>query len=442
MSASDMFKRFLADDSAWDMYVYGAAGTGKTTLCKEFIQHCSAIGYPVIVCAYTHKAKGILRDKLPQGTEITTLHSFLKKAPTVNHNATSKTHLVTAKQMSTPEKIKLLVVDEFSMIGEKDYADLRALQDEDYDGKAEVKILWLGDPYQLPPVQDMQAVVPSGPYKFRLTVQKRRGKDNPLSGPIASVVSFIEGAEPQALPGNEAFIRGVDIAKAYAEDPEQDKVILCYTNKAVQDNNERAEGKVFPVAGDVLFSPSNQHRYTLIQQVSRNEVQEIKLAFGEPLQLGSKYKTLEYLLKNPHVSFGLFEDEDDDEVVLAYIFGHYSYKQLRDSYTREAAEANLKIEKEIKGVKASAWAKSRDNEKHPLARARSKAWRDFLTFDECVFCLDFCHAMTVHKSQGSTYKHVYVDTQDLSQLANTNFSMYLRLMYVALSRASAKVVTN
>lgn len=438
----EMFKKFIADPQEWDMYLSGGAGTGKTTLCREFVQHCMDINYQVVVCAYTHKAKSILIEKLPTGAIVTTLHSYLKKAPTVNQNATSRAHLVTAKQMASPEKVKLLIVDEYSMIGEKDYADLRALQDEDYDGNAEVKILWVGDPYQLPPVQDSQAVMPSGPYRYRLKVQKRRGKDNPLSAPIEALISYIEGEDPAPLVANEAFIRGANIAQAYANDPEPDKVMLCYTNKAVQDMNEQAEGKVHPIPGDTLFSPTNQHRYTLIEPVLRSEVDEIRLAFGEPLQLGSKYRTLEYLVKNPHVSFGLFEDEDGEECVLAYIFGHYSYKMIKDSFSREAAESNAAIEKEFKGVKAAAWAKNRDNEKHALARRRSKAWRDFLTFDECVFCLDFSHAMTVHKSQGSTYKHVYVDTQDLGQLVNTNWNMYLRLMYVALSRASVKVITN
>lgn len=442
MTAIEMFRKFIADPQEWDMYLSGGAGTGKTTLCREFVQHCMDIDYQVVVCAYTHKAKGILIEKLPVGAVVTTLHSYLKKAPTVNHNATSRAHLVTAKQLAAPQKVKLLIVDEYSMIGEKDYADLRALQDEDYDGNAEVKILWVGDPYQLPPVQDSQAVVPSGPYRYRLKVQKRRGKDNPLSAPIEALISYIEGEAPEPLAANDAFIRGVDIAKAYAEDPEPDKVMLCYTNKAVQEMNEQAEGKVHPIPGDVLFSPTNQHRYTLIEPMLRTEVDEIRLAFGEPLLLGSKYRTLEYLVKNPHISFGLFEDEDGEECVLAYVFGHYSYKMLKDSYSREAAESNAAIEKEFRGVKAAAWAKNRDNEKHPLSRRRSKAWRDFLTFDECVFCLDFSHAMTVHKSQGSTYKHVYVDTQDLGQLVNTNWSMYLRLMYVALSRASVKVITN
>jgi hypothetical protein len=302
--------------------------------------------------------------------------------------------------------------------------------------------LWVGDPYQLPPVQDAQAVVPSGPYRYRLKVQKRRGKDNPLGEPIQQLIDYIEGADAAPLATSAQFVRGQDLAKAYTDDPEEDKVMLCYTNKAVQENNEKIEGKLLPNPGDTLFSPTNQHMYTFIEPVARADVDEIVLPFGEPLQLNSKYKTLEYLKKNTHIEFGLFEDEDGEQAIMAYAFGHYTYKVLKDSLSVAAANANAAIEREFKGVKAAYWAKARENEKHPLARARSKAWRDFLTFDDCVFCLDFKHCMTVHKSQGSTYKHVYVDTQDLGQLVNTNWNMYLRLMYVALSRASTKVITN
>ena len=373
---------------------------------------------------------------------MTTLHSYLKKMPIINQNATKKDRMVNPTQMSTPDKVKLIIVDEYSMVGEKDFADLRALQDEDYDGKAEVKILWVGDPYQIPPVSDLQAVTPFGPYQCVLKEQKRRTEDNPLGEPISQLISFIEGKEASALASSNRFIRGRDIAADFAADSETDKVMLCYTNKAVQTNNELIEGKQFPAQDDLLFSPTNQHFYTFVREVPRVDVRSITLAYGEPLLLNSKYKTLEYLMKNPHVQFAEVVDEDGESTCIAYVFGHYTYKLLKDSYTRAAAESNAEIERAIKGVKAAAWAKSKHNEKHPLARARSKAWRDFLTFDECVFCLDFKHAMTVHKSQGSTYKHVYIDTQDLSQLVNTNWNMYLRLMYVALSRASVKAITN
>lgn len=442
MSSILMFKAFMADAEAWDMYITGPAGTGKTTECGDILKYCHEAGLEVIVCAYTHKACGILRSKLPPGTEVTTLHSYLKKRPTINVNASSKNHLTSSAQAGEPDKIKLIVIDEYSMIGEKDYLDLRALQDEDYDGNAEVKILWLGDPFQLPPVQDQQAVIPSGEYCLKLTVQRRRTEDNPLGMAIQQLISYIDNPKAQwsALPQSAQFVRGQDIAKAYAEDTEKDKVILCYTNKAVQANNIFAEGRAFPVHNDKLFCPSTQKYYTFLGNVGRNEIDLIDKPFGEPLMLGSKYKTLEYLVKMPDVEFAEFEDEDGNVVTLAYIFGHYDYKLMKDSYSDQAAKSNSSIEREFKGYKPAAWAKA--NDKHPLARARSKAWRDFLTFDECVHCIDFSHAMTVHKSQGSTFKHVYVDTQDLGQLVNQNPKMYLRLMYVALSRASGKVITN
>jgi exodeoxyribonuclease V len=442
MSSVAIFKAFMADAEAWDMYITGPAGTGKTTECGDILKYCHEAGLEVIVCAYTHKACGILRSKLPPGTEVTTLHSYLKKRPTINVNASSKNHLTSSAQAGEPDKIKLIVIDEYSMIGEKDYLDLRALQDEDYDGNAEVKILWLGDPFQLPPVQDQQAVIPSGEYCLKLTVQRRRTEDNPLGAAIQQLISYIDNPKAQwsALPQSAQFVRGQDIAKAYAEDTEKDKVILCYTNKAVQANNIFAEGRAFPVHNDKLFCPSTQKYYTFLGNVGRNEIDLIDKPFGEPLMLGSKYKTLEYLVKMPDVEFAEFEDEDGNVVTLAYIFGHYDYKLMKDSYSDQAAKSNSAIEREFKGYKPAAWAKA--NDKHPLARARSKAWRDFLTFDECVHCIDFSHAMTVHKSQGSTFKHVYVDTQDLGQLVNQNPKMYLRLMYVALSRASGKVITN
>lgn len=442
MNSLATFKAFLANRSAWDMYITGAAGTGKTTDCGDIIKYCQETGHEVVVCAYTHKACGILLSKLPAGTVVVTLHSYLKKRPTINVNASSRNNLTSTAQAGEPEKVKLIIIDEYSMIGEKDYLDLRALQDEDYDGNAEVKILWLGDPFQLPPVQDQQAVTPEGDYCVNLTEQKRRAEDNPLGTAIQQLISYISNPKATwyALPTSEQFVRGLDIAKAYAADKEPDKVILCYTNKAVQANNIFAEGRAFPAHNDKLFCPTTQKYYTFLGNVGRNELSLIDKPFGEPLMYGTKYKTLEYLVKMPHIEFAEFEDEEGEVVTLAYIFGHYDYKLIKDKYSEQAAKSNSAIEREFKGHKPAAWAKANDT--HPLARARSKAWRDFLTFDECVHCIDFSHAMTVHKSQGSTFKHVYVDTQDIGQLVNQSPKMYLRLMYVALSRASGKVFTN
>jgi len=166
---------------------------------------------------------------------------------------------------------------------------------------------------------------------------------------------------------------------------------------------------------------------------------QIELPFGDPLELNSKYKTLEHLIKNKQ-KFAILEDLDGERVTMAAVFGHYDFKLKLDDLKADAAESNRVIEHDFKGYKAAAW--TAQNKSHPLARRRAKAWRDFLSFNECVVCLDFNHAMTVHKSQGSTYGTVLVDTEDLYKAAYFSMATYLKLMYVALSRASEKVITN
>jgi hypothetical protein len=357
----------------------------------------------------------------------------------LNQQAVSRKQLQTNKQMGAPEAVKLIIIDEYSMVGERDNLDIRALQDEDYDGNAEVKVLWLGDPYQIPPVGDMQAVMPEGDYQVTLTEVKRRDKDNPLAKPIDQLVSFIEGEQPTALATSENFLRGQDLAEQYLAEPSNDKVILCYTNNKVQTLNATIAGKIAPDVDDMLFCPSTQQYVKFLRNVPKSSVDFINLAFGDMLVLNTKYRTLEYLLKSGY-DFCEVEDEEGNILVYAYVFGHYDFKCMKDTLSNDATKSNNAIVIQHKGYSPAGWAKA--HEKEPLARQRAKAWRDFLSFNDCVVCLDFPYAMTVHKSQGSTYENVFVDTQDIGQLANTNWALYLKLMYVALSRASKRVMTN
>jgi len=138
--------------------------------------------------------------------------------------------------------------------------------------------------------------------------------------------------------------------------------------------------------------------------------------------------------------FKLYDPEENEEYIYPVIFGTYNYKVRKDKAGQEATRANKTIEREMKTRNANAWAKA--NSKHPLARARSKAWRVYLTLKESVICVDFPYAMTIHKSQGSTYTEVFLDAEDLAQCRAKNFTLYLKLFYVAMSRARKTVTTN
>jgi len=426
------FKAFLDDPEAMDMYISGRAGTGKTTDVSELVAYCIAADINTVVTAYTHKAVGILASKMPDGTVMSTLHSFLGKRPTINQHATKASQVDQNRKQAATKEAKVLFIDEYSMIGEKDYIDL-----VDSQSDTKLKIVWVGDPYQLPPVKDVAAIVPYGDYQVMLTEIKRQAADNPLGGALEQLVSFIEGQEVVPLIESENFIRDVNIIQEYISCGLDDKIILAYTNKRVQEINEAIQGYMEPKQGDILFSPTTQKTYEFVSKV--DEPTCIIPSFGDPLMLGSKFKTLEYLIYKG-TEFCELIDEEGDVTVVAYCFGHYTYKEHLQELKATAADANRQIEQKNKCKSAAAWAAS--NRSKPLAKKRASAWRDFLSFNDTALCLDFAHALTVHKSQGSTYDTVFIDTDDLYIAASFSFEQYLKLMYVALSRASNKVVTN
>jgi exodeoxyribonuclease-5 len=432
------FEAFLNDDEGWDMYITGRAGTGKTTLMSKLSQICDDRGLDITVCAFTHKACGILRSKLPKKANVKTLHSFLRKRPTVNQLATHEKNITLNAKFEETEETSILFIDEYSMVGEKDLADIRAEQGETADGKPTMKVVWLGDPNQLPPVGDVQAVSPDGDYNITLTKVYRQASYNPLLDTLDDIISFIQGKPIHALECHDAFHRNEDIVDLYGAD-QKDKILLAFTNKRVQELNEECEGKPGPTPGDRVFSPTTKEYYTFKGWADGYDLQTLDIPFGEPLVRDMKYKSLERLIKN-HDMFAIMTSEGGEDVVMAVEFGHYEHKVNLEVLKKAAAASNKAIVKFGKTDNAAMWAKK--NHSHKLSRVRGQAWSSFLAYNSFVICLDFTHAMTVHKSQGSTYRNVYLDIQDLGIAAEINLPMYLKLMYVAMSRASNMVITN
>lgn len=120
----------------------GAAGTGKTTVLsavKPFLD-----GKGVAWTAMTGKAA--LRMREAAGVEARTLHSVLYKRPSKGHN--NKLYF---NSLKAPE-CKYLIIDEASMMSPKIYTDLQVWAAQG------VRILYVGDGYQLPPVLDYKEV--------------------------------------------------------------------------------------------------------------------------------------------------------------------------------------------------------------------------------------------------------------------------------------------
>lgn len=446
--STELFEEFLADETAWEFYRTGPPGSGKTYGLAKYVQHCIDNNIPYLVCAHTHKACNVLREALPTGVTVKTLHSFLKKRPTINSNAAQVAHIEISSQFGIPEQIgeksessiAVLFIDELSQVGEQDLMSLREMQDSDYDGVPTIKIVWIGDPYQLPPVKDMEAVIPKGKYWEKLTRIYRSNEGNKLQDTVYELIAMIDGdKEVSPLERHDTFRLSKNLVQDYLATKETDKVLLTYTNKQVQSMNFKIAGKTKPEKGDLLFCNTVNRYFKFIEVVPKEHIIYIDRLFDSPLYFNSKFRTLEFLLEMDVCDFYRVEDEDGEQFIYAVHFGTFNYKQQLETFGADATRINREIETKHKGFKASQWAQA--NAQKPLARKRSLAWRRYLTFKE-VACMDFSHVMTIHKSQGSSFKEVYLDAQDLYKCAERNMNLYLRLYLVALSRARNFVVTN
>jgi exodeoxyribonuclease-5 len=150
--------------------MFGFAGTGKTTLAKEIRalikdKPVTEEGRSkVLYGAFTGKAALVLQSKGCRGAS--TIHSLIY---TLDEESGGIPRFILNDE-SLLTKARLCIIDECSMVGAELARDLMSFG---------VKILVIGDPAQLPPVQDAGFFTNAEP-DVMLTEVHRQARDNPI----------------------------------------------------------------------------------------------------------------------------------------------------------------------------------------------------------------------------------------------------------------------
>jgi exodeoxyribonuclease-5 len=451
---------------AGHMALIGPAGTGKTTAIRA-IAHRIAREFPrqgVLLLAPTHKAKRqFSAAALPRGSDTWTVARFCRTKVTTwrdqDRFSRSSNNLPTVAQLQG--RFAFVIVDESSMVSH----DV-ASQIVDICETAGIGVMFAGDPYQLPPVgaaktngdndlldeiQPEAAQAPEfvdAPVTVRLHTVMRHGGSilefaTKLRSDWGQIHEFplepIKDAESEIIISSrfgrdyvqhlyQEFIKyNTDSAALYAAAPRA----LCYMNGTVERITNELRRKIYGEdrmkqwqRGEIITFPD----YTKTGSGTIYSSSDAIVTHSKIVEIPNIIMTVDYQTQARQMDkridlsfFGVFQqltvhlvnpdgtiDKYGPRTVMTPICGDESPRRI-------CAEASNKLQSRRLPSDHPAWLWLKDLRETYLS------------------CVNSAYAMTIHKSQGSTFNHVYV-SRDI--LMTDDRETRNSLLYVAATRAS------
>lgn len=349
-------------------YLAGFAGTGKSSLAQFVAQD-----YKVLFCTFTGKAAQVLRSKgCPSASTLhKTIYRPSEKAVTGADGAIQYSSEFVPRDDGPLTGIQLVVLDECSQISAAMATDLLSHG---------VRVLVLGDPFQLPPISGEGYFTSRTPDYF-LTEVHRQAKE---SGILRLATDIREG-------------RGVGSPASYAPD-----ATVCSLDEASDDD---AEIQLLQFADVVLVGT---HRFRHHFNKRYREVRGYKKTLAEA---GDQLVCLANDHRKGLLNGGLWECESD-----ARPTGHRKHEMLVRS-----------LDSDVR-LLAECWDHDFTGDESELLKMPYQKRAQHARFT-------FGYALTVHKSQGSEYDHVVV--VDESSTFREHAPNWL---YTAVTRASKRLV--
>lgn len=424
--------KFLNSSDKTVLTLSGVAGTGKTTLLRHLLSEISGKRM-MAMTAPTNKAVKVIRDMVSSlniGVKCFTTYSLFNlrvskdnKLKTVNYE---KGRQVENDSLAL-QGFDTVVIDEASMVSTSLFKYLvNYSRDHNLmyksNRKNALKYIFVGDPLQLPPVNEDSALPFSNNDQLvNLNTVVRQSLDNPIIKLTENIRNSILNKSILKLSSefNEAG-NGVKIMNKKIWDR---SLMTSYTK-----SDYVKEQKCYRVVA---------YRNAIVDNLNRSIRSWL---YGDNVQ--SSFVIGERVLAhvpvfNPKDVDRMLLHTDEEAVISAIsVCNHIIHQGVM------CWKYDLLLESEIKTGKAiSVYCVHPDGERNYLKLlnkiVESKNWKMKNEFEDSFAKLRPVHAVTSHKSQGSTFQKVFVDADDILSIPDKKLA--LRSLYVAVSRASKKV---
>jgi len=458
IAAFDSILEFLDDDADDGFVLKGYAGTGKTFLVKRIIEYIIST-YPkvkVAITAPTNKAVRVLQIDNPFNADDASSSSVFKDVFGGRNRVSYSTihKLLGLKEQISDSGIQSFVQDKLNDSSITEYAfliiDEVSMLDDDIcravmEHSSKVGIIFMGDPAQIPPVKRIDSIPlrKQDEYKLKVAVLRkimRQTGEHPVVDASFLIRNNLRVAQP--IPKLETnlnkerkgiiFVNAetekntiVSILKQYFncpqfdEDPDYAKVI-AWTNTRVQFFNKLIR----------------QIRYG--KDAAAFEIGE-KLVANRPI-FEEQYN--KFWGNSKWVSLLTTSDEMEvtDIIIRKKKFteGNLQFYPKVYELTVEVWDAvNRKTETKtifvIHEDSLDEYAKLLEEAKELAKTARNKSvWAVYFNIQKWSANVGYNYAITAHKAQGSTYKMVLLDEENIDK--NSNVLERNRIKYTAYSR--------
>ena len=407
----------------------GYGGTGKTTLIKscinkvyetidlknKILKAASANSrvvktYEFALSATTNKAAEALSEATKM--DAVTIHSLL--GMTVRNN-----------KLSSPTKIpkaNIIIIDEASFLNEKTQRLIEG-------ALSQKKIIYVGDPAQLAPINSKTTpVFDSGYQTVHLTEVVRQEPGNQIATVSESFRKSVNGEEfIPFIPDNKRIL--ILEADEFAEEAIKefnradfngnDAKVLAWTNAAVHEYNRVIKSAITGeqelrdgdyALNNTYFKPGRT------KGVKTDGTVKIVSMFDNDLMS-------EMLVAKKSIQF----KREPDSCLIPELFldSKIVFKDVVFNYNSTEYHGYLFDQKNLKALKKA--NNILYKEEIPTLIDESK-----------IVDLRPLYSCTVNKSQGSTYRKVFIDLNDIGNCKNSD--QMTRMLYVAFSRASQQVI--
>lgn len=421
----------------------GYAGVGKTTVVAHVVAALARDNVNIVVLAPTHKALAVLSEKLGEA-EVATATLQAALALKVKDMPDGQQETEDTGEPGSLRDYSLAIIDEASMVSAGMFATALFK-------RGSCKLLFVGDPAQLPPVDQSKsddrheglqlspAFGDQVPVHWSLTEVVRQAQENPIirlataaRNCIAAATEFsLRTMGQQLRDGDDAFLAMqpggvIEVARLVADAIAhgQDTRALALDNNTVQAVNANVHSMVYPGQGDypagtLLMAQdgfsgwdpdSLETQRWMKTQVRNSALLRVKSCFDEahPSEPGrASYKLILETDGGPDVACWVAVDQRQWQADISAHFAEYRRLKLREKMAHGGEGRALR--EQANEASAAGWG----------LKARYAPLR-------------YAYAMTVHKSQGSTFDAVVIAWESFQK--SRDVQVRNRLAYVALTR--------